>query len=58
MEQVKRFRVIPAHWDATSEELTATLKLKRQKVAEKYDADIAAPYADPIPSDSHEPADR
>ena len=36
----------------------ATLKLKRQKVAEKYDADIAALYADPIPSDIHEPADR
>jgi long-subunit acyl-CoA synthetase (AMP-forming) len=50
--------VIPAYWDATSDELTATLKLKRQKVAEKYDADIAALYADPIPSDIHEPADR
>ncbi|WP_364713141.1 hypothetical protein [Streptomyces ossamyceticus] len=58
MEQVKRFRVIPAYWDATSDELTATLKLKRQKVAEKYDADIAALYADPTPSDIHEPADR
>ncbi|MFM9609352.1 AMP-binding protein [Streptomyces niveiscabiei] len=56
VEQVKRFRVIPAYWDATSDELTATLKLKRQKVAEKYDADIAALYADPIPSDTHEPA--
>ncbi len=58
VEQVKRFRVVPAYWDATSDELTATLKLKRQKVAEKYDADIAALYADPIPSDIHEPADR
>ncbi|MGW6642313.1 AMP-binding protein [Streptomyces iakyrus] len=58
VEQVKRFRVIPAYWDATSDELTATLKLKRQKVAEKYDADIAALYADPVPSDIHEPADR
>ncbi|MFF7737870.1 AMP-binding protein [Streptomyces sp. NPDC007984] len=58
VEQVKRFRVIPAYWDATSDELTATLKLKRQKVAEKYDADIAALYADPIPSDIHEPAGR
>ncbi|MEX3100926.1 long-chain fatty acid--CoA ligase [Streptomyces sp. ST1015] len=56
VEQVKRFRVIPAYWDATSDELTATLKLKRQKVAEKYDADIAALYADPIPSDTYEPA--
>lgn len=58
VEQVKRFRVIPAYWDATSDELTATLKLKRQKVAEKYDADIAALYADPIPSGIHEPAGR
>ncbi|MFF5369542.1 AMP-binding protein [Streptomyces sp. NPDC013187] len=58
VEQVKRFRVIPAYWDATSDELTATLKLKRQKVAEKYDADIAALYADPMPSDIHERADR
>jgi long-subunit acyl-CoA synthetase (AMP-forming) len=58
VEQVKRFRVIPAYWDATSDELTATLKLKRQKVAEKYGADIAALYADPTPSDIHEPADR
>ncbi|ELS51078.1 AMP-binding protein [Streptomyces viridochromogenes] len=58
VEQVKRFRVIPAYWDATSDELTATLKLKRQKVAEKYGADIAALYADPISSDIHEPADR
>ncbi|WLW57388.1 AMP-binding protein [Streptomyces sp. YU58] len=58
VEQVKRFRVLPAYWDATSEELTATLKLRRQKVAEKYDADIAALYADPVPSDIHEPTGR
>ncbi|MEU0585380.1 AMP-binding protein [Streptomyces sp. NPDC006132] len=58
VEQVKRFRVIPAYWDATSDELTATLKLKRQKVAEKYEAEIAALYTEPIPSHVHEPAGR
>lgn len=51
VEQVKRFKVVPAYWEGDGDELTATLKLKRRKVAEKYAADIAALYADPPADD-------
>ncbi|SER12210.1 Long-chain acyl-CoA synthetase (AMP-forming) [Streptomyces sp. yr375] len=58
VEQVKRFRVVPAYWEGDGDELTATMKLKRRKVAEKYAADIAALYADPLADDVRQPVDR
>ncbi|MFI6519652.1 AMP-dependent synthetase/ligase [Spirillospora sp. NPDC050679] len=41
VQQVKRWRLLPAEWTAESEELTPTLKLKRRVVHGKY-ADVIA----------------
>jgi long-chain acyl-CoA synthetase len=40
VQQVKKWRLLPAEWTAESEELTPTLKLKRRVVHTKYSADI------------------
>ncbi|MFJ2556029.1 MULTISPECIES: AMP-binding protein [unclassified Streptomyces] len=56
VEQVKRFTVVPAYWEGDSDELTATMKLRRRRVAEKYATGIAALYADPPAADVHRPA--
>ncbi len=45
VEQIKRFRVIPAEWEPGGEELTPTMKLKRKPIAEKYGDEIEALYA-------------
>jgi long-subunit acyl-CoA synthetase (AMP-forming) len=45
VEQIKRFRVVPAEWTPGGGELTATGKLKRRAVAELYAEDIDALYA-------------
>jgi len=39
VEQIKRFAVLPVFWEPGGDELTPTMKLKRQAVAAKY-ADI------------------
>jgi long-chain acyl-CoA synthetase len=46
VEQVKRFRILPAPWDPGGDELTPTMKLKRGPIAEKYANEIDALYAD------------
>jgi long-chain acyl-CoA synthetase len=45
VEQIKRFRVLPADWPPAGDELTPTMKLKRKPIAEKYAAEIAELYA-------------
>lgn len=35
-EQVKKFQIVPNEWTIDGGELTATLELKRKKIAEKY----------------------
>ena len=45
VEQVKRFRVVPAEWLPGGDELTPTMKLKRRPIAEKYAGEIDALYA-------------
>ncbi|MEU5880745.1 AMP-dependent synthetase/ligase [Spirillospora sp. NPDC047279] len=45
VQQVKRWRLLPAEWTAESEELTPTLKLKRRVVHGKYDDAIEGLYA-------------
>ena len=45
VEQVKRFRVLPAEWLPGGDELTPTMKLKRRPIAEKYAVEIDALYA-------------
>jgi long-chain acyl-CoA synthetase len=44
VEQVRRFRIVPAEWTAESEELTPTLKLRRRVIHKKYEAEIDALY--------------
>jgi long-subunit acyl-CoA synthetase (AMP-forming) len=46
VEQIKRFKVLPDEWTPGGEELTPTMKLKRRPIAEKYQAEIEALYAD------------
>ncbi len=44
VEQIKRHRVLPHEWLADSDELTATMKLRRRPVQEKYAALIEELY--------------
>jgi len=44
VEQIKKFKVLPAEWTAESEELTPTLKLKRRIIHDKYQDQIEALY--------------
>ncbi|TYB41493.1 AMP-dependent synthetase/ligase [Actinomadura chibensis] len=44
VQQVKRWRLLPAEWTAESEELTPTLKLRRRVVHAKYAAAIDGLY--------------
>jgi long-chain acyl-CoA synthetase len=44
VEQVKRFKVLPAEWTAESEELTPTMKLKRRVIHDKYRDEIEGLY--------------
>jgi long-subunit acyl-CoA synthetase (AMP-forming) len=44
VEQVRAHVVLPSYWDANSDELTATTKVRRKLVNEKYAAEIAALY--------------
>jgi long-subunit acyl-CoA synthetase (AMP-forming) len=45
VEQIKRFKVLPAEWQPGADELTPTMKLKRKPIHEKYAAEIEALYA-------------
>lgn len=45
VEHVRAFTILPAFWDATSEELTATTKVRRPVVTAKYADRISAMYA-------------
>jgi long-subunit acyl-CoA synthetase (AMP-forming) len=50
VEQVKKIRILPRPLSIESGELTPTLKVKRNKVAENFAADIEAMYAgEPAP---------
>ncbi len=46
VEQVKRFKILPAPWDPGGDELTPTMKLKRRPIADKYAEEIEALYAE------------
>src|SRR5438067_6044485 len=45
VEQIKRFKILPAEWQPGGDELTPTMKLKRRPIAEKYAAEIEELYA-------------
>ncbi|RDI55399.1 AMP-dependent synthetase/ligase [Nocardia mexicana] len=49
VEQIKRFRILPDAWEPGGEEITPTLKLKRNPIAAKYGAEIGELYGDPVP---------
>jgi long-chain acyl-CoA synthetase len=44
VEQIKRFRILPAEWTPGSDELSATMKLRRKPIAAKYAAQIDELY--------------
>ncbi len=44
VEQVKKFKLLPAEWTIERGELTPTLKLKRKVIQHKYQAFISAMY--------------
>ncbi|HEY1974043.1 MAG TPA: AMP-dependent synthetase/ligase [Pseudonocardia sp.] len=44
-EQIKRFRLLAADWTSDGGELTPTMKLRRQVVADRYAEEIEALYA-------------
>jgi long-subunit acyl-CoA synthetase (AMP-forming) len=46
VEQVKKFKLLPADWQPGGDELTPTMKLKRRPIARKYEAEIEALYSD------------
>ena len=45
VEQIKRFKVLPAEWQPGAEELTPTMKLKRKPIHAKYAKEIEELYA-------------
>ncbi|MBL1076943.1 long-chain fatty acid--CoA ligase [Nocardia sp. 2] len=49
VEQIKRFVILDSGWEPGGDELTPTLKLKRNPIASKYAAEIAALYTTPAP---------
>jgi len=45
VEQIKKFKLLPAEWEPGGDELTPTMKLRRKPIGEKYAAEIEALYA-------------
>jgi long-subunit acyl-CoA synthetase (AMP-forming) len=46
VEQIKRFKLLPAEWQPGGDELTPTMKLKRRPIERKYAAEIEEMYAE------------
>lgn len=55
VEQIKRFKVLPALWEPGGDEVTLTMKLKRRPIAAKYAAEIDELYAPEPGPQVHEP---
>lgn len=55
VEQIKRFRVLPALWEPGGDEVTLTMKLKRRPIAAKYADEIEGLYADEPGPKVHQP---
>ncbi|MCM2393529.1 AMP-dependent synthetase/ligase [Streptomyces albipurpureus] len=47
VEQVRNFTILPVFWEANSDELTATMKVRRKAVTDKYAKEIEALYTRP-----------
>jgi long-chain acyl-CoA synthetase len=46
VEQIKKFTILEREWEPGGDELTPTMKLKRKPIAEKYEQEIEALYAE------------
>jgi long-chain acyl-CoA synthetase len=46
VEQIKRFAIVPVSWEPGGDEITPTMKLKRQAIAAKYADVIESLYAE------------
>jgi long-subunit acyl-CoA synthetase (AMP-forming) len=44
VEQIKKFKILPADWEPGGDELTPTMKLKRKPIGEKYGDEIEQLY--------------
>jgi long-chain acyl-CoA synthetase len=40
VEQIKKFKILPAEWEPGGAELTPTMKLKRKPIGEKYQDEV------------------
>jgi long-chain acyl-CoA synthetase len=56
VEQIKRFRILPALWEPGGDEITQTMKLKRKPIMAKYAAEIEDLYARELHPEVHEPS--
>jgi long-subunit acyl-CoA synthetase (AMP-forming) len=45
VEQIKKFKILPADWEPGGDELTPTMKLKRKPIHQKYEQEIEDLYA-------------
>jgi long-subunit acyl-CoA synthetase (AMP-forming) len=45
VEQIKKFKLLDAEWEQGGDELTPTMKLKREPLHERYSRDIEALYS-------------
>src|SRR3954466_12835022 len=45
VEQIKKFKILPADWEPGGDELTPTMKLKHKPIDQKYSEEIEALYA-------------
>ncbi|MEU3011682.1 fatty acid--CoA ligase FadD11 [Nocardia asteroides] len=57
VEQIKRFLILPVFWEPGGDELTLTMKLRRQSISKKYAAELDALYAPAPGANVLEPAE-
>ena len=46
VEQIKKFRIVPEFWEAGSDVLTSTLKIRRKQIERRYADVIEELYSD------------
>jgi len=57
VEQIKRFRILPALWEPGGDEITLTMKLKRKPIMTKYAGEIEQLYSTDLHPEVHEPSE-
>lgn len=55
VEQIKRFTVLPTFWEPGGDEITLTMKLRRNPIATKYAPDIDRLYSPEPTPEVHQP---